>query len=168
MAVTPTGMSGQQLAAIRNLIAASATFQAWVGAGSAADAAKAIYLDAFRCEGDDLSEYRPFALIQDAGQSHEAIAGGTRNHFASAGTFVVVFEEDVPADYVGDEAEKIEDAGYWFRNKVDAVLAEMMEGTGTYASLRSIEEEYPMTRNHKAKGKRGDWFFWGFRVVMGD
>ena len=168
MAVTPTGTSALQLEALRNTIAGSSTFQTWVEAETAAAAKASVYIDAFvpvDGEGNrlvDLTSKRPFAIIEDRERTYDHSSGGVCEHYDLISAFVVIFEADVPSGYC------IEDAGYWFRNHVDAVLEEMQALTGTYIRIQSIEQEVEMTRNRPgAAGKPGDYFYWGFRVTVG-
>lgn len=168
MVVTPTSNSSKQLAALQDMIAHCATFITWTGATDAMGAEASIFIDAFvPVDGDgnrliDLSTLRPFVVIEDGERTYERTSSGVHDHYDLEASYIVAFEADVPTDY------SIEDAGYWFRNYVDAILAEMQALTGTYIHIRSIDQEYEMTRQAPKKdGKKGNYFYWGFRVTVG-
>ena len=167
MAVAATGPISLPLANLRALIAASSSFQTWVGAASAAEALASIYQ-----VGVDKGDYtRPFALVRHTNPgalTHESLAGGARNHFAPAGegSLEVVFEDEVAS---GNEDSHV-DAEFAFTNNVGAVLADMETtgATGAYLVMHRWTVAFGPARAHPdEKQSEGDYYQIVIRVDWG-
>ena len=136
---------------LRDLIAASATFQSWTGADGAANPTAVLaaarlhsYLvfpppdqDAETYDKDQLEVARPFAVVDwfanrggSGGGAMDATLEGNGLFLASNRLFVT-FEADTPAEMLKQDEEPL----VWFTEKVEAVISEMLalsQGSGAY------------------------------------
>lgn len=165
MTVTPAGILSTPDAKLRDLLAASATFQTWVGAENAEAAKAHIHLTAV------MEPTRPFALIAlaDGGPwNYGAVSGGGRQHFLPSGSLILHLEAEVAANYQGDES--LADAEFEFRNNVGAVLLEMgnLAGSSDYLTVVSFDLIDGPARSHPdtAVGE-GDFYQITFMVSYG-
>jgi len=166
MAVTPSGILSEPLGYLRDTIAASTAFQAWVGAADAAEAKESIYPVAARVAS------MPYCVIDWAENwARIADAGGTRNHFAGGGDLVMTFQAAI-ADGLGEA-----DAAWTFMNNVGAVISDMekLAGTDPYLNITEISKENGPVRptedevqsaTDAAGNLIGDFYQATFRVVF--
>ena len=122
---------------LKNLLAASSTFQTWVGATG--DAATKIAFAKTRIYTDyEASPTRPFAVVRfdvPAEHSSRAVAGGSRFRFLGGGTIGLFFEALVDAT-ISDPADQKRD----FKRTIDQIVADMEElsGSGGYLIVRAF------------------------------
>jgi hypothetical protein len=137
--------------ALATLVAASTSFQSFVGAANAAAAAARVHkLDLPRPEGevytiDELSTYRPLAIVdmERGGGGWEAIEvakGGGIGRFRTGGRLMLCLERSVPPGLVDDNRAADAD----FMAKVEAIASDMLalaetdDGTNVYLCLRKM------------------------------
>lgn len=156
--VTPSGNLSKSLENVRTLIAASTTFQDWVGAENAA-AAKA---DLHLCEADPLSVSRPCGVIYFPDTDTlrlPSIAGGQGNLYAPQGKALVSFWADAA---VGDGIDETE-ANYelTFANEIGDILSDIMALAGTDSYINVVECGV-LKGPHRAarKEEHGTPYFW--------
>lgn len=153
-----TGILSAPLDALADLVAASATFQTWVGAANAAAAKPRVYRSAR--DGSGGSGYtRPFALAVLPAEFGVMLTHGS---FAS-GAMDVLFE----ADIASGDLDSHEDAGYEFANKIGAIIDEMMAASygGGYLFVRKIEQVAPPARAENIE--QSDYYQAWYRVHYG-
>ena len=131
-ALTPTGDMTNAEEALRDLLAASSTFQAWVEAEDAAAAEARIYIDV------EASPTRPCACVRfddPADSRSRAVAGGSRQWFLGSGTLGVLFEAVVD-DTLDDPADQMRA----FKRTIDQVLSDMqaLSGSGGYLIVNTF------------------------------
>ena len=139
MSVTPSGMLSLPLENLRTLVAASAAFQAWVGATGEteaeliASAKEHIYLVGL--DGDNVVNARPFAVV-DHGESWTLTRLAEPHTYRATGSLLLCFEDNVDAAHAGS----IPDAQLAFTNMVGDVVEDMFEkaGTDTYLAVSQI------------------------------
>lgn len=140
---------------LRALVAASTTFQAWVGAASAALALPSVY----RVALTGAAIVRPLALVREkepADHVKRAIAGGASTTFVESGTLELLFENDV-ADATLDHGV-IEAA---FMDTVRAIIADMdaLAGSGAYLIVRGFQiAEGPARAHPDTRHSAGDYY----------
>lgn len=159
MAQTPSGIMSLPLAHLQTLIAASATFQSWVGAADAAAAKNSIHL----INVPDTVLTRPFALI---GFGEKWKAQKTAEFFHDKrGELFLVFEADVAEIDQASEA----DAVFAFMNQVGAVISHMLSMAGNNGYLNVIEAEMlaPPVRITSEDNEFEDYYTVEFTVVWG-
>lgn len=123
MPTNPTGYLSTPLAAMRDLVASSAAFQAWAGVADKAEALERVHLLVVP-EGSP----RPLALIDFGDFARERVALTNRIAWQqrSGSNLVVWFQADVAADAVEP------DATLAFCNQVGAVWLDMETSAGQY------------------------------------
>ena len=164
MAVAGTGAMGKALDNLRTLVAASSTFQSWVGSpGDAGAAAARCYLVA------EDSPTRPFGLARfpvPADWRSNAIAGGAAQYYdLGSGVLELFLEWTVAADLNHADAERT------FFNTVDAIISEMLalSGSGTYFAIKSVECSHgPVRSSADETHSEGDYYQMGFRIAYGE
>lgn len=143
---------------LKDLLAASSTFQTWVGAtGDAATkiafAKTRIYLDV------EESPTRPFACVRfdvPADQSSRAVAGGSRQRYLGGGTLGLFFEAQVDGT-ISDPADQMRA----FKRTIDQMVADMeaLSGSGGYLIVRAFRtEDGPVRVGETAELKDTDVF----------
>ena len=164
MAVTPTGIFSLPLARVRTLLCASATWQEWVEADDATEAAEHVRF--YEIGKDEAASLRPWALI-----GHNDQWGWVKiaevSH-APDWSVILWFEAVIPEAY--QAADKIGDAVMWFTNKVGAVLEEMLAlcGTSGYPNALTIRLfQGPERPEEKLRTSEGDYFAVAFEVTGG-
>lgn len=154
MPVTPTGILSAPLAAMRELIAASPTFQVWVGAPGDEEAAKArIHL----CQAPENSP-RPLALVEfgDFARLRDTLGNGKPWVQRSDSNLVIWFRADATP---GDEP----DPTIEFCNTAGAVWTDMEKAAGVYekaafpANLIELVVA-PQRTDEEHRGTAGDYF----------
>ena len=172
MAVTPTGLKGKLLDNLRTLVAASSTFQTWVGAEDAAAAKAHIYLVGVdpAGEGESLASKRPMAVVRHkvpADVEAEAVAGGARQHFTHRGALELLFEDTVATAQQSDHG----DAELAFANHVDGVLSDMkaLAGSGTYLNMIGHATLNGPARAHPdERASEGDYYQQSVEIEWSD
>jgi len=164
---TPAGMISLPLKYLRDTVAASSTFQGWVGVANAEEAAERVHYVAV--EGAQM----PFALVDwEANFARRAEGGGTRYWFAGEGDLVLVFRAAVSSD---DDAGE---AAVKFLNKCGGVIADMeaIAGTAGYLDISAIELLDPPSRPERDEKQAktaaggdlvGDFYQVAYRVAFG-
>lgn len=143
MTSTATGCITKAEQLLRDSLAACTTFQTWVGATTAADAAEHIYLEALppddiysdRHEVERLIARRPFAQIwtsETDGLSINRIA--SPNATSASGTMYLRLERNVPEDIRHDYAE----VDRTFKNTIGLILSSGDAGNPGLSELSSI------------------------------
>ena len=166
MAVAPTGPMGLTMQNLRDLVAASTSFQDWIGAtGTPAEklaAAKArIYMVA------EDSPALPCGYVRFASPADWrsfAVAGGAVLHFSHGGTLQLAFEATVASGLDDDDAE------ITFFNNVDAVISDIedLAGSDGYFAARSIEVfRGPIRASADESHSTGDYYQMVFNVAFG-
>lgn len=162
MTTTASGVITVQEELLRTTLAACTTFQTWVGAANASQAAEHVYLEALPVDLD-WSDYmelerikarRPFAMIwtsESDGLRIRSIASpyGT----TISGTLYIRFEGNVDPDVAEDYAE----VDRLFKNTIGSILQSgdvsnpglvELSGTAGYRDLEQITVKY-WARTHK-------------------
>lgn len=170
MPVAPSGPISLMLDNLRNLVAASATFQAWTQTANATLAKAFTYpIDLPAQEGQtdftaaQLAEMRPLAIVDlfrlpgrsglEAYSSDRTAEGA----FTDSGKLLLSFEADVPEEYSNSPA----DAEMDFLNKVGGILADMeaLGGQDGYLSVHNFEILIGPWRGDQTKiASQGDFF----------
>lgn len=172
MPVEPAGPVSLKLQQLKDLLAASAAWQAWVGrAGNEQVAGEHVYLvDTPRSEDPDgytLAQHkamRPFARVDEfeledkpGGQAWVArrVALGA---FTFAGKLILDFVDDVPEEDAGDPVA----AKLRFMNNVGLVLLDLLRlggGDGEGLSIHGVEKYLPFVRSDETElATMGDYF----------
>jgi len=142
---------------LRTLVAASANFQAWVGAGDASEAKEHVY----RVAADSpFSSKRPFALVRNADPGeveHASEAGGAAQYFVESGALELYFEDAVAEANQDSHA----DAELAFLNTVGAIMGDMeaLAGSGTYLTMTGWQILAGPTRSHPDETESGGDFY---------
>lgn len=160
MAVTPNGILSEPLDVLADMISESATFQTFVGAGSAAIAKQRVYISGRLAAGTDAFE-RPFALISPNDFSIELNSFGT-------GTLDVLFEADVSSENQSSFA----DATFEFLNDFGNILDELMASsyTGGNLLIQRITSTMPPQRanfNQIRDNTKEDYYLSEIQVAYG-
>lgn len=126
MAVTPSGVLSLPAKYMRDMIAASSTWQTWV-ADALTPETRVYYGHAdeeevFAADGDTLL---PFAVIEDMDFMLPKEGFGGRNHFYQRGALAVRFVAPVSS------SDSHSDAFMRFRNNIGGVLDDLMSISGT-------------------------------------
>lgn len=122
MTLNAAGPLSLPMAKLADLLAASETFRAAVGAADAAAALAFVHYPSVSLTGEGAVS-RPFAVISD-----DDIAEWNYSTRGNAGQLVLTFELPTPEEYASNAAE----AELWFRNVLGGILADMLELAGTY------------------------------------
>jgi len=168
MAVEPTGFIALHLDGLRTLVADCEAFQSWVGGEDAGEAKASVYIEAFYTN-DNLPVHRPFCLIGLVTSESEEVA--TRRLFTTSGGYRLIFEANVDPEHAASQ----EDAGFAFRNAVDAIIAEIKtksdgedEEGNSYVRISRLALEDPMRRTDPLRGQvDGDAFSESWTVMLG-
>lgn len=150
MTVTPTGIISLPLHYLRQSIAASTTFQTWVGADDAEEALDNIYSVA------TIVFTRPFAVVDWAKNfKRTKNAGGTRNHFEQSGELAMLFRGSI------DPTHNDSDAAFAFLNTVGAIISEIEElaGVADYLDIVSITLDQGPHRPGEDEAKTSGAFY---------
>lgn len=115
------------LEGIRELLAASPTFQTLVGAANATEARAHIYL----AEIDSPRDKRPFGLV-DHGDEWNANRSSAANTYRATGEVMVEIEADVPADHTTAAQTR-----QWMLQLIGDILADLLRlaNTGQYLTI---------------------------------
>jgi len=161
---TAAGSTSIMLAGAEELIAASTTFQAAVGAASAAAAKSRIYfgeacLESGDATGETLAGIRPFVVLNAINHSYEMAAIDAASHqLVASGGVLVVFQGS-------PSGGSFKDAWLAFENYVGGVIDEVAGLCGadraeqtTYFPFRSIDRVTPSMRSD-VQDRQGDDFF---------
>ena len=157
---------------LRTLVAASSTFQAWVGATGETEAQRIasakehVYVAALPAP---IAAKRPFALVAhgDAWQ-READTGGAGHSYLKTGSLYLGFEANVAEanQVAGSEG----DAFIAFANEVGNTIADMevLSGTGTYLNVTRISEYVRPRRAHPDEaGNAGVYYEAAYTIDWG-
>jgi len=135
IAVTPTGPLSLPLFHLREMLADSPAFQAFVNAANAAEARERIHYSALPAQYgetytvEELNELRPFAMIGiPSEESYEmtTIAGGGPFNWTDEGQIILYLEWDVADAFQRDRAAADVDA----MNTIGAILSEIQDRSG--------------------------------------
>jgi hypothetical protein len=170
MAISPTGPLAAPLAALRQMIAASAAFQAWVGVTGQPDAL-ARSLERVHLLTNPSDADRPFAIIDfvDLARERDRVINGRTFQLRSGSGLVVWFRADAGAGL--DEP----DASVDYCNRLGAVWEDLERAAGvttdptnpTALAINLIELAISPTRVEVEKRRRsGDYFEAALTVSM--
>jgi hypothetical protein len=156
---TAIGLLSEPLATVRRMVAASTSFQAWVGASDATSASAAVYLVT------SPRHPRPrFALVDLGEFGRDRVVVTTARRFAQreGSTILVYLRADV------DEADH-DDALLGFCNAVGGIWSDLEEAAGVISkrnlSIRAIDLVIAPTRIVPEKRERaGDYFETAFSL----
>jgi len=118
---TATGERGLFLSGVADIMAASDSFQTWVDAANADEAALSIYYGRVK---QDVS--RPFACIDSGPTTMRTEAGGPGAVYRNQPVARIAFESDVPTAYAAVESNAYID----LLNTIDAIIADMFDLSG--------------------------------------
>lgn len=122
--IIPTGNRGKAMLNLRDLVAATSSFQEWVGAGDPEEAKENLYVTAYEPpmnEEEHPQFVRPFGLIcRTENDKDEKIAVDENT---VGGDLELRFEDNIPEAY----KDNPKNAELEFLNHVEAVLAEMWQ-----------------------------------------
>ncbi|HEX8914416.1 MAG TPA: hypothetical protein VF796_18860 [Humisphaera sp.] len=173
MPVAAEGPIAVHVAAVRELIAASATWRAWVGAASAADAAMSVYPVGLppppgraSFSREDLRELRPFAVVNVGGRGEQfAFRRAALGQFVPGGTVLVGFEDEV----LVEDGRNFADHTYEFLNRVGAVVAEALEAGegGGFPVIQAARVSSPYRAKPEEVAARGDYLACGVAFDFG-
>jgi len=143
---------------LKDLLAASSTFQDWVGATG--DAATKLAFAKTRIYVDwETSPTRPFACVRfdvPADQRSRAVAGGSRQRYLGGGTLGLLFEAQVDGT-ITNPADQMRA----FKRTIDQIVADMeaLSGSGGYLIVRAFRTaEGPFRVGESQKLKDTDVF----------
>jgi len=140
--------------AVREMLAASDTFQTWVGADDAAAALSKIFAEDLPPPAGDyytLGEWRhirPYAMV--AVEAQRKVVIGQPGDFDDVGGRVRIFlEQDVPERIAGEEAsvagrEFARTMGLIMDDLADLAATQKADGSGSHPDLRTIETDEPV------------------------
>ena len=161
---SPAGSISLAQEYLRDTLAASATFQAWVGAASAAAAEASIYQDDLPAPATppeytlaELQGYRPMAIIQtdeDGGYLVEQDSAGDGFDFDEHGKLWLCLEGNVSEALANQNAEML----LQFRNTVGQILDDMLALAGTvgYLAMRRVRVFGPFRTHPDKAARQGD------------
>lgn len=165
MPVTPTSSMGLALVALKDALAASASWQSWCGAADAAEAAAHIryyWRNAADLEsgGEAVDGVWPHArLLHEAGSPYRVRAGegSSASSYSGGMGLVMVLEGLIPDGYTDDEA--LID----HMNRAEAVWEEVLAGASTLRPAESGMTGNPQRADYNADVQ---WIrtTWGFLV----
>jgi hypothetical protein len=160
-----SGFLSKSIDALKTLVAASSTFQTWVGAEDAAAAAAYVHLFTV---GE--SAVRPCAVVLRGENQDVSFRRGRAN-----GTLAVRFlGEDAPDDWETDSSDCVT-----FEDTIGAIVAEMeaLEGTDGHLIVRDIakaagpavtdEDEVGVRIDDEGDGATGRYWIYEFTVTWG-
>jgi len=124
MAVEPRGLLSEPLAHLRRIVAASSTFQQWVGAADAAAALERVhYIDV-----DDDEAIRPHAMVATPPDWWcIRLSGGRGNGYRDGGEVLLCLESDISTEYIATHG----DAHFEHVNVVSGVIEDLLTLSGT-------------------------------------
>jgi hypothetical protein len=172
MPVTPTSSLALYLANLRTLIAASATFQAWVGADDAAAAAAHVHLiglpppNGEEFTADELSALRPFVIVGFHPRDGVQFSRVADQEYEESARVAFSFEDEVAPE----NARNYDDAAIDFLNQAGGTLKDMQDlaGTDGYLSVHEFRMEKAPTRaDQTAAAGRGDYLVVIFSAAIG-
>lgn len=162
MAVTPSNGLSLVLSRAQALIAASSTFQTWVGAASAAAALARVHL----VTGGDGVPTRPFAAVswRPQGYTLEAVSGGSGHVYQESGAVEVLFENAVGT---GNSADS--DAALEHTNATGGIVEDLagLAGSNGYLNVTQFHLLSGPMRSASSEGEAVDYvqsvweFEWG-------
>jgi hypothetical protein len=131
--VVAEGSLSLMLDACETLIASSARFQRLVGASTASEAKSSIYIGEAKPEKYE----RPAALIYFIGSpiSGTRSSSGSRDYFDPFGSFWVLFERDIPSDYIEEPENALRD----FCNHIGVIFDEITEKSPEILGQRGVD-----------------------------
>lgn len=153
MPLQPTGILSRPLVAMRDLVAASASFQAWVGASDANAAAQRVHLLVAPAHA-----VRPFALIDFGDVARERVSVTNRKPWQDrSGSNLLLW---IQAEAGGAEEP---DATIAFCNAVGALLSDLESASGDQSaptpSLIVLDLAVPPRRiEEEDRQTQGDYF----------
>jgi len=165
--VAATNEYSLPLSNLKDLLAASTTFQTMVGAGSAEDAKAYIHLVALAVGDID----RPFALIATGDDwNSNCIGTGSSDSFITGGTLQLMFEMDISSSYT----DSPQNAEFDFMNRIGAIIKEMDNLSGTtsgstsyiYVSNFNLMDGPARTMEEKGQSQ-GDYYQVVFNISWG-
>ena len=161
--VTASGVLSLPLENMRTILAASANFQTWVGAASAAAAKASIYIAA----AGSVSDNRPFAGVWyqvPLDWNSSTYGGGDRTHLYASGTLLLWFEASVAT---ANQASS-EYAEYAFLNDVSAFISDisLLSGSDGYLNITAITGTRGPSRAVVQEAE--DYYLAEFAVEFGD
>lgn len=178
MPVTPTGSLSLPLGALRTMLSNCAAFRTWVGAANPTEALESIFLvglpgpeNGEAYTPSELEELRPCAVIDFFDPGGRGLRAFTLNSLAQSD-----FEEsgmlalDLMDDINPGDAASFEDAKIRFMNNAGAVLAELMDlsGTGGNLHLHMIELGLgPRRTSIEGQATRGDAWLVRLAITWG-
>lgn len=137
MPVTPTGPFALAVNYAMQTLAASATFQALVGAAN--QAAALAFIEWGETDEHNVAQAMPRAYIDVAGENDWEKVSDTG--FLANGRLEMVLEIPTPALYQG--AANRRDARVWFYNNLGGILADMqaLAGQAGYLNIIKFDEQ---------------------------
>lgn len=169
---------------LKNTLAASATFQTWVGAADATEAAERIHCfmlpdpEPNKVDPENPDEYpreqlealRPFALIfvpDDEKERREMVAVGSGPEFSHSGRLHIRFEQNTPDGLNGLNREAHQAFYVMLRDGVLKDMDALPRGAGLYLAYTSGEIQQPHWESPEAVSGKGLYqmmigeFIWG-------
>lgn len=147
-------MAADAVDALAELVAASTTFQTWVGAADATEAKTHVYQDAEDGPDEDPNNdntgyTRPFALVAEEMDAYVDVLGPY-----TSGRLVLHFESDI----LTSQLDQHTGPARTFRSNVHETIRDMMDtqGGSGYLIVRSITSTTPTYRSDDAEESGDD------------
>jgi len=153
--VTPTGPRGKAKVNLRDMIAASSTFQTATGVETAAAAKAFLHLTDYT---GGATFTRPFGLIVNTG--NDSTDRESLNSSVTSGDFEIRLEQDIDDDY----KDTPDDAELTFENFYEGVIADLLDLAGVAGwliinDIKKIEGPTQFETN-------GGTYFYGVRLLV--
>lgn len=172
MPTTPTGLLSTPLSQIEQLVAASPSFQKWVGAIDARSAAAHVYVTGIDAPPGTLIDpaffaaIRPYALISYDITNAIELESIALGQMIDQPRLLVSLWDSVDAGSVGTYKEAV----YRFANNAGAVLQDIVDGSqnGGESILRRVIMSMPIRRaTEKEQPAMGDFHTCAFSLYLG-
>jgi hypothetical protein len=171
---TPTGVLAKAIDLMRDMLAASSSFQALTGSVDAAEAKTYTYYCVLphvtgEAYNDTVIAARPYIVVAPGdGYTQNRVANGIRTRLTTGGTILLYVETAIPTAYATDEL--MDEAYLWFLNELDGILADVQEQSGTGGKLNITEivgMGWPERAEAKVVHEVGDHFKALYEVTFG-
>jgi hypothetical protein len=160
MTVTATGILSLPLDNVRNMVAASPAFQAWVGVTNSTDALSSVFIIATDASGTYPNPVsvipRPFALINLDYVKRDLRGSGNNPLFAPDSAILLKFEVKNNSGHKNLGA----DPAIAFLNAIGDIIVDLetQSQAGGGLQILSLSIESPSRKNESFTGEQGDFY----------
>lgn len=154
--VAPAGIFSLPLKYLRDTLAASASFQVWVGAADATEAAARVFYVS------TAAMTLPLAVLDWGAGDLEADAGGSRSWYRQEGELLLLLRGSVSSSEDADEAAEAMN----FMNTIGVIVSEVLALSGQpgYLDVLRVSHGPPVRPTHKQAKTSGDFYQVELRV----